>query len=122
MHTQIPNEMFHMMRYMSASAWMCYTLICRRTIGWHKCADVISNSQFCEDTGLSKPTVIRALTELSALGVVEVTPTKVHGQPANQYTIVGVTIDTFGSIIFYPLVSKRYPLVKNLYPLVKKRY
>ena len=113
MHTQIPNEMFHMMRFMSASAWMCYTLICRRTIGWHKCADVISNSQFCTDTGLSKPTVIRALAELSALGVVEVTPTTVHGQPANQYTIVGITIDTFGSIIFLP------PSIKSLPPSKK---
>ena len=120
MHTQIPNEMFHMMRFMSASAWMCYTLICRRTIGWHKCADVISNSQFCTDTGLSKPTVIRALAELSVLGVVEVTPTKVHGQPANQYTIVGVTIDTFGSIIFLPPSIKTLPPSKESLPPSKK--
>ena len=120
MYTQMPNELFDMMRHMSASAWMCYTLICRRTIGWHKQSDVISNSQFCEDTGLSKPTVIRALTELATVGLVEVIPTKVHGQPANQYTIVGITIDTLGGIIFLPPSIKTLPPSKESLPPSKK--
>lgn len=120
MHTQIPNEVFHMMRYMSASAWMCYTVVCRRTIGWRKCADVISNSQFCTDTGLTKPTVIRALAELSGLGVVEVTGITVHGQPANQYIIVGITIDTLGGIIFLPPSIKSLPPSKDSLPPSKK--
>jgi hypothetical protein len=105
-----------MMRHMSASAWMCYTLICRRTIGWHKCADVISNSQFCTDTGLSKTTVIRALKELATLGVVEMTPTKIHGQPANQYTVVGLSIDSLGSIEFIPPSIKSIPPSAKLIP------
>lgn len=120
MHTQIPNEMFFMMRHMSASAWMCYTLIARRTIGWHKCADVISNSQFCEETGLSKPTVIRALAELVALGMVDMTPTKIHGQPANQYQICGVTIDDLGGIKFLPPSIKTLPPGKESLPPSKK--
>jgi hypothetical protein len=105
-----------MMRHMSASAWMCYTLICRRTIGWHKCADVISNSQFCADTGLSKATVIRALKELATLGAVEMTPTKIHGQPANQYTVVGLSIDSLGSIEFIPPSIKSIPPSAKLIP------
>jgi DNA-binding transcriptional MocR family regulator len=105
-----------MMRYMSASAWMCYTLICRRTIGWHKCADVISNSQFCADTGLSKATVIRALKELATLGAVEMTPTKIHGQPANQYTMVGLSFDTLGGVEFIPPSIKSIPPSAKLTP------
>lgn len=116
MHTQIPNDAFAMMRYMSASAWMCYTLICRRTIGWHKCADVISNSQFCADTGLSKATVIRALKELATLGAVEMTPTKIHGQPANQYTMVGLSFDTLGGVEFIPPSIKSIPPSAKLIP------
>lgn len=116
MHTQIPNDAFAMMRHMSASAWMCYTLICRRTIGWHKCADVISNSQFCTDTGLSKATVIRALKELATLGAVEMTPTKIHGQPANQYTVVGLSIDSLGGIEFIPPSIKSIPPSTKLIP------
>jgi len=109
-----------MMRYMSASAWMCYTLICRRTIGWHKCADVISNSQFCADTGLSKATVIRALKELVTLGVTEITPTKIHGQPANQYTVVGLSFDTLGGVEFIlPSIKSIPPSAKLIPPSIK---
>ena len=100
---------------MSASAWMCYTLICRRTLGWHKQSDVISNSQFVTDTGLTKVTVIRALKELVTIGVVEATPTSVHGQSANQYQLCGVIIDNLGGISFIPpSIKTAPPSIKNI--------
>jgi phage replication O-like protein O len=61
------------MNGLSASAVVVYIAICRKTSGWQKTHDIIAASQFTAMTGLTKPTVIRAIRELVARGVINVT-------------------------------------------------
>lgn len=71
MYTQMPNHFIdNVMKHTSPSATMCYMVICRYTIGWQKDTDTIAISQFCELTGLTKPTVLKALRELIDIGAI----------------------------------------------------
>lgn len=70
-YTAVPNHFIdHVMKYLTPSAVMVYLYICRKTIGWHKEYDTISLSQFVEETGLTKPTVMKALNHLISVGAV----------------------------------------------------
>lgn len=72
-YTQITNDFIDTeLPHLSASAVCVYLVICRRTIGWHKQSDVIALSQFMTMTGMSKPTVIKALRELTERGIISV--------------------------------------------------
>lgn len=72
-YTQIANDFIDTeLPRLSASAVCIYLVICRRTIGWHKQSDVIALSQFMTMTGMSKPTVIKALRELTDCGIISV--------------------------------------------------
>lgn len=63
--TRINNAVFdHLMHYCTPAAFMIYMVIWRKTEGWHKEWDAISYSQFEELTGLSRPTVWRAIQYL----------------------------------------------------------
>lgn len=44
-------------------------VVLRNTYGWHKKEDRISLSQFCRDTGVSRPNVNRSLKVLVARGI-----------------------------------------------------
>lgn len=72
-YTQVSNFFIDtVMRQLSPSAVLCYMVICRKTSGWQKEYDTISISQFMDCTGLTKPTVIKALRELTDYGVINV--------------------------------------------------
>jgi len=63
--TQIPNVIIdEWMKNMNASSFTVLMVICRKTLGWQKESDYVSQSQIMEFTGLSKNSVIRALKEL----------------------------------------------------------
>lgn len=64
-YTQIPNYIIdEWMSNMKSSSFKVLMVICRKTLGWQKESDYISQSQIMEITGLSKNAVIRALAEL----------------------------------------------------------
>jgi phage replication O-like protein O len=70
-HTQVPNcIMDEHMRNLTGSALKVLLLICRKTIGWHKDRDRISQSQIMEATGLSKNGVKMAAIELANAGLI----------------------------------------------------
>ncbi len=72
-YTQLSNHFIDTeMRHLSASAVCVYLCICRHTTGWHKESDAISLSQFQTMTGMSKPTIIKAIKELSGRGIISV--------------------------------------------------
>lgn len=72
-YTQVSNFFIDtVMRQISPSAVLCYMVICRKTSGWQKEYDTISISQFVDYTGLTKPTIIKALRELTDYGVINV--------------------------------------------------
>jgi phage replication O-like protein O len=66
--TKIPNALLDNAHTLSASAFMVVCAIARRTIGWHKERDVVSVSQVVNTTGLSRNTVMSALSEAVAVG------------------------------------------------------
>ena len=66
-YTKIANEILDALcRFrIPGEQRQCLDFILRKTYGYHKKEDAISNSQFCEGTGLLKGNVTRALKELS---------------------------------------------------------
>ena len=69
--TQVSNHFIDtVLPRLSASAIVVYIVICRKTAGWHKQYDEIAISQFVTLTGLTKPTIIRAIRELIAGGII----------------------------------------------------
>jgi len=66
-YTKIANEILDALcRFrIPGEQRQCLDFILRKTYGYHKKEDSISNSQFCEGTGLLKGNVTRALKELS---------------------------------------------------------
>jgi phage replication O-like protein O len=63
--TQIPNEFVdEYMKVLTGSEIQVFLLICRKTIGWHKETDAISQSQMREITGMTAPSIITAIRRL----------------------------------------------------------
>jgi len=66
-HTRIPNEFIDLhMKNLSPKAVLIFIAICRKTSGWQKAKDYISNKQICDMTGLSKNSVIEGVKELES--------------------------------------------------------
>jgi len=64
-HTQLSNEFIDKwMMKLSGSATKCFIVISRKTIGWHKDIDQISDSQLIKMTGQSLNTVKSGIKEL----------------------------------------------------------
>lgn len=62
------------------NTWKIICVAIRKTIGWHKDSDVISLSQFQELTGIgSRPTVLLAIKDAEAMGILIRTPDKESG-------------------------------------------
>lgn len=111
----------------SSGATIVFMVICRQTIGWQKDSDTISLSQFMNATGLTKPTVIKAIRELVAVGILHV----VESPSGHTYTIVAPTSkeslppttskESLPSQISLPEVVKDFdqPVVKNIDPQKK---
>jgi len=70
---QFPNELFEKeYQGLSNPAFRVFAFICRKTIGWHKIADTVSDSQMREATGLAKTTIIRAIEELLKADLIKI--------------------------------------------------
>lgn len=82
----IPNDLIDKgyMKKMKGSALPCYVLIVRNTRGWNKTTDSMSISQFVEQTGYNKDTVLKGLNTLEELGVISKKSSK---NRASEYTL-----------------------------------
>lgn len=71
-HTRIANELMEqlMKLYLAPNQWQVLVCIIRKTYGFHKKIDYITNSQICEGTGLVKSTVSRAVNILKRRGII----------------------------------------------------
>lgn len=71
-HTRIANELMEqlMKLYLAPNQWQVIVCIIRKTYGFHKKIDYITNSQICEGTGLVKSTVSRAVTVLKQRNII----------------------------------------------------
>ena len=70
-HTQIANEILEQLVriHLASNQWQVIVCIIRKTYGYHKKADYISNQQIIEATGLGKSVVSRALARLETLNI-----------------------------------------------------
>ncbi len=86
-HTQMPNEIIDVyMKQLSDKAFKVLSVICRKTIGWHKETDSISASQIVNISGLSRSSVLRSIKELEDLKLIIVDRDAVN-YSTNKYTI-----------------------------------
>lgn len=67
----LPNEVIDdILPHLSDSAFKIYIFLIRKIKGWRKHSDAVALSQFTSGTGKSKPTVLKALSELHSAGLV----------------------------------------------------
>jgi hypothetical protein len=73
-YTQVRNDLLDIaMPHLSSAAFCVVMRIERHTSGYHRESAVISiSSQLTRETGLSKPTVLKAIDELERRGIVQV--------------------------------------------------
>ena len=71
-YTKAPNDILEALSRIRISGEenQCVWFILRKTYGWHKKEDWISNSQFVEGTGISRQNVNRTLKKLMQEGIV----------------------------------------------------
>ena len=69
-YTQIPNVLLDNMSDFSASEFKVLMAICRKTFGYHKRRDAISNRQLIKLTGLSSITIQKAIDGLCEHGII----------------------------------------------------
>lgn len=70
-HTAIPNYILDNMAQMGGSVFSVVCYVARKTIGWGKEWDRISISQIEDGTGMTRPTVVKALGSAIADGWIE---------------------------------------------------
>lgn len=70
--TAIPNDLLeHLAQlYLRPNDWQVLLSIIRKTLGWHKETDFITNSQIMEATGLCKAVVSRSLPKLQKRNII----------------------------------------------------
>ena len=71
-HTRIANELMEqlMKLYLSPNQWQVLVCVIRKTYGFHKKVDYITNTQICNGTGLFKANVSRALRQLQQRNII----------------------------------------------------
>ena len=71
-HTRVANELMEqlMKLYLAPNQWQILVCIIRKTYGFHKKVDYMTNTQICEATGLVKSTVSRGLDILKGRNIV----------------------------------------------------
>ena len=107
-YTQVPNVVIDdLAAKLSDSAFKIYVVLIRKTKGWEQKRDAIAISQFCELTGKSKPTVIKALDELCNLALIKKTRFTKYG---NEYEL-NLSFSHDG--VFVKFTSKKSLLVKK---------
>lgn len=87
MYTQVPNELIDRIPELSGAAVKTLFVISRHTHGWHRDNVALSLADLQKKTGLSRSSVVRAMTELIDAGLLEVTRKTVNGQMQNVYAI-----------------------------------
>lgn len=90
MYTKLPNEFVDdVMPTISAISTVVYVAIARRTIGWQKDSDSISLSQLVRATGLTRPSVVKAINELTQRNLISVKRQQSNQvSESNVYTIL----------------------------------
>lgn len=88
-YTQIPNVILDHMADMTNAEFRVITAIARKTFGWQKTTDMISLSQLCELTGLSRQGVIDGTAKAIANGWVE----KVECGNSFEYSLLVKQVD-----------------------------
>lgn len=76
---------------MSGATWQVFMVICRKTLGWGKRSDEISQSQIEKSTGLHENTIRSRLKELESLGLIRKVYTGAHKGLSSCYEIVTPT-------------------------------
>lgn len=87
-HLDIANELVEKfaMTYLSANEWRILWVVLRKTWAWHKKEDKISLTQFQHMSGLSRPSVRKAIAKLVAKGLlVAVGGTFIHVYSFNKH-------------------------------------
>jgi phage replication O-like protein O len=94
--TQVPNIVFDQyLSELSPIAFKVFCAICRKTIGWHKETDRISNSQLMKMTGIRcNKALLRAVQQLISFDLIEV-----------QRDGSGCAISTFYELKFDPVIG-----------------
>jgi phage replication O-like protein O len=71
--TEIAHEIVEnlMRTHLTSNQWQVLMCIFRKTFGWHKTFDYISNSQIVEATGLCKAVVSRSLKTLDDMNLIK---------------------------------------------------
>jgi len=101
--TKIPNHILdEIMKALTGAEFKVFMAICRKTIGWQKEKDRISNSQLIEMTGLTERMVRYAIKSLTENGFINRTNTGL-GKSISEYS---VNIESLRGAIFAPLVTK----------------
>lgn len=109
-YTQTPNDLFdHWLPLLSESELKVLLVIMRKTFGWHKVRDRISNSQLAKFTGMLEETVIKAAKSLHSKGVITRNVIGTIGKQETYYELV-IQEDSNNS---YPSVQPSGPLGSN---------
>src|ERR1017187_1181469 len=109
-YTATPNDLFdHWLPLLSESELKVLLVIMRKTFGWHKVRDRISNSQLAKFTGMLEETVIKAAKSLHSKGVIT---RNVIGTIEKQETYYELVIQE-DSNNSYPSVEPSGPLGSN---------
>jgi phage replication O-like protein O len=81
------------MNSLDPATTLVYIVICRQTIGWQKETDAISLSQFVRMTGLSKPTITKAIKQLVSSELIAVQSSSAGKiRDTNQYSLRSKTV------------------------------
>jgi hypothetical protein len=86
-YTQVPNELFDMIPELSGAAVKLLFILSRHTHGWHRADVTLSLTAMQSESGLSRSSVVRAIGELTAVGLVTVTR---QSREENRYAIVPI--------------------------------
>lgn len=118
-YTRIADEIMEaLIRYRIPGEQMqCLLLIIRKTYGFNKVWDPISNSQFVEFTGLKKPSVCRAVNALIGKNVVikkanTYIPTYCFNKNYKKWKVLAKKITVSKKVI--PVLAKKLPTIDNI--------
>jgi phage replication O-like protein O len=87
MYTRLPNWIIEQLPTVSAPAVKIILLVARKTIGWNRARDAISLSQFESGTGITRPTIVKAIEELERAKILVVYKSN-RSSASNEYQLV----------------------------------
>ena len=93
---KVPTELVEAMyrRKFTAGQYKALLYVIRKTYGWGKTSDVISVTKMAKDTGMTKRAMLKVVTKLEDLKIIEVErsaagkPNTLRIKPVNQWTPV----------------------------------